>query len=171
MPESLWKELSGAEYKRDTGEGLYRRSMYTFWKRGAPPPGMMTFDSAGREACTVRESRTNTPLQALTLMNEVTFVEAARKMAERALKESPSDPAGYAFLLATARRPNEKEAAMLRESLNHFRDRFQTNRAAAEKLLKEGDSPADAAIDKAELAAHASLCSLIMNLDETLTKE
>jgi hypothetical protein len=83
QPAGLWKELSGQTYEPDSGEALYRRSLYTFWKRSAPPPFMMNFDSAGREACTVTESRTNTPLQALNLMNEVTYIEAARNLARR----------------------------------------------------------------------------------------
>ncbi len=93
QPPGLWKELSGAEdYQPDTGENLYRRSLYTFWKRAAPPPSMMNFDSAGREACTVRETRTNTPLQALNLMNDVAFVEAARVLAQRVMIEAPATP-------------------------------------------------------------------------------
>ena len=93
QPQGLWKELAGGEdYKQDKGEGLYRRSLYTFWKRAVPPPSMMTFDSAGREACVVRETRTNTPLQALTLMNDVTYLEAARVMAERMMMEGGATP-------------------------------------------------------------------------------
>ncbi len=175
QPAGLWKELSGgADYQRDKGEGLYRRSMYTFWKRAVPPPGMMTFDSAGREACVVRQGRTNTPLQALTLMNDVTYVEAARKMAERMMREggqSAADRIGYGFLLATARRPRAGEMEVLLSSLRNYRDKFQTDPASAGKLLDEGDSPRDPALDAKELAAYASVASLIMNLDETVTKE
>ncbi|MBK5293050.1 MAG: DUF1553 domain-containing protein [Acidobacteriia bacterium] len=175
QPAGLWKELSGgADYQRDKGEGLYRRSMYTFWKRAVPPPGMMTFDSAGREACVVRQGRTNTPLQALTLMNDVTYVEASRKMAERMMREggnSADDRIGYGFLLATARRPGAGEMEVLLASLRSYRDKFQTDPGAAEKLLSEGDSPRDAGLDARELAAYTGVASLIMNLDETVTKE
>ena len=101
QPAGLWKELAGGvDYQRDRGAALYRRSLYTFWKRAVPPPGMMTFDSAGREACTVRESRTNTPLQALTLMNDETYLEAARKIAERMIGEggaTAADRIGFGF--------------------------------------------------------------------------
>ena len=107
QPAGLWKELSGAEdYKQGKGADLYRRSMYTFWKRAVSPPEMMTFDAAGRETCVVRETRTNTPLQALTLMNDVTYLEAARVMAQRMLTEGGATPVeriGFAYRLATAR--------------------------------------------------------------------
>ena len=112
QPAGLWKELSGGDdYKPDHGDALHRRSLYTFWKRTAPPPMMMNFDAAGRETCVVRELRTNTPLQSLNLMNDVTFLEAARKMAERMMREGGSTPAeriGYGFELATARRPEQR---------------------------------------------------------------
>ena len=114
QPAGLWKELSGGDdYKQDHGDALYRRSLYTFWKRTAPPPMMMSFDAAGREACVVRELRTNTPMQSLNLMNDVTFLEAARKMAERMMREGGSTPAeriGYGFELATAHQPERAGA-------------------------------------------------------------
>src|SRR6266446_6958718 len=120
QPAGLWKELSGGDdYKPDTGEGLHRRSLYTYWKRTAPPPMMMNFDAAGREACVVRELRTNTPLQSLNLMNDVTYLEAARRMAERMMREGGGTPAsriGYGFELATARSPREREAEILLSS-------------------------------------------------------
>ena len=101
QPAGLWKELSGTDdYKQDKGEGLYRRSLYSYWKRTAPPPAMMTFDAAGRETCIVRETRTNTPLQALTLMNDVTYVEAARLLAERMLTEGGATPEDRITLLS-----------------------------------------------------------------------
>jgi len=109
QPAGLWKELSGGDdYKPDHGDALHRRSLYTFWKRTAPPPMMMNFDASGRETCVVRELRTNTPLQSLNLMNDVTFLEAARKMAERMMREggrTPAERIGYGFELATARGP------------------------------------------------------------------
>jgi hypothetical protein len=174
QPAGLWEELSGQKYVVDNGPGLYRRSLYTYWKRSAPPPGMMTFDSAGREACTVRENRTNTPLQALTLMNDETYVEASRKMAERMIREggaTPEERIGYGFRLATSRRPEERERAVLLRGFHHYMDRYRTNPEAAKRLLSHGESASDASLAAPELAAYASVASLILNLDETVTKE
>jgi hypothetical protein len=175
QPAGLWKELSGGtDYQRDHGENLYRRSMYTFWKRAVPPPGMMTVDSAGREACVVRENRTNTPLQALTLMNDETYLEAARKMAERMVRDgggSVESRLAHGFLLALARAPRDKEARLVASSFHRNLDRFKTNPAEAEKFLKQGESPVDPSMDRVELAAYATVASLILNLDETVTRE
>src|SRR5207248_173720 len=165
----LWKELSGGDdYKPDTGEGLHRRSLYTYWKRTAPPPMMMNFDAAGRETCVVRELRTNTPLQALNLMNDVTYIEAARKMAERMVREGGATPASriaYGFELATARMPRRREAEILLASFNYHRDAFQSDPAAAAKYLSHGEAPRDEKLDVRELAAYAAVASLILNLD------
>src|SRR4029078_5124593 len=101
----LWRELADTDYKPDTGESLYRRSLYTFWKRTVAPPDMMAFDAAGRETCVVRHARTNTPLQALPLMNHVAYVKAARVFAQRLMTEggaTPDERIAYAFRLATA---------------------------------------------------------------------
>lgn len=175
QPAGLWKELSGGtDYQRDHGESLYRRSLYTFWKRTSPPPGMMTFDSAGRETCTVRENRTNTPLQALTLMNDVTYAEAARKLAERMMLEGGTDAASrlkYGFRLATARWPGENERRVLERSYNYHRDRYQTDPKAAQQFLSEGESPRNPGLNPNELAAFATVASMLLNLDETVTKE
>src|SRR5205085_875795 len=159
QPAGLWKELSGGDdYKPDTGEGLYRRSLYTYWKRTAPPPMMMNFDAAGRETCVVRELRTNTPLQALNLMNDVTYLEAARKMAERMMREGGDTPAsrmGYGFELATARLPGERETEILLSSFGYYRDAFQSDPAAATKYLAQGEAPRDDSLDAREVAAYA----------------
>jgi hypothetical protein len=175
QPPGLWKELSGgSDYVPDTGEGLWRRSLYTFWKRAVPPPGMATFDAAGRETCIVRETRTNTPLQALTLMNDVTYVEAARKLAERAMRDGGAGAAeriGFSFRAVTGRRPSEGESGVLMRSFNNYLDRFRGNTAAAQKYLAQGASARDEKLDAAELAAYTSVCSLILNLDEVITKE
>jgi hypothetical protein len=175
QPAGLWKELSGgADYQRDHGESLYRRAMYTYWKRAVPPPGLMTFDSAGRETCTVRENRTNTPLQALTLMNDETYLEASRKMAERMMKEGGATAAqrlGYGFLLATSHRPKPRQMDVLLASYGNHMDRYKTDPAAAAKFLTQGESPVDPSLDKAELAALSTVASMILNLDETVTKE
>jgi hypothetical protein len=175
QPAGLWKELSGGDdYKPDTGEGLHRRSLYTYWKRTAPPPMMMNFDAAGRETCVVRELRTNTPLQALNLMNDVTYLEAARKMAERMMKEGGDSPAsriGYGFELATIRKPREREMEILRSSFNYYRDMFQSDDAAAVKYLSHGEAARDEKLDARDLAAYAAVASMILNLDVVVTKE
>jgi hypothetical protein len=174
QPAGLWKELGGEDYKQDKGEGLYRRSLYTFWKRTSPPPFMVNFDAAGREACTVRETRTNTPLQALDLMNDVTYVEAARALAERMMREggaNPEERIAFAFRLATARHPRPEERRILLDSFRHYLDRFQTNPDGATKVLSEGDHARDQRLDLSHLAAYTSVASVILNLDETVTKE
>ncbi|MDX1978858.1 MAG: DUF1553 domain-containing protein [Bryobacteraceae bacterium] len=175
QPAGLWKELSGgADYQRDHGENLYRRSMYTYWKRASPPPGLMTFDSAGRETCTVRENRTNTPLQALTLMNDETYLEASRKMAERMMREGGAtvdSRLAYGFSLAVSRHPKDNEARVLKASFDRNLARFQREDEPARKLLAQGESKPDPALNAKELAAYASVASLILNLDEAITKE
>jgi hypothetical protein len=175
QPAGLWKELAGGEdYKPDSGAGLHRRSLYTFWKRTAPPPMMMNFDASGREMCTVREVRTNTPLQSLNLMNDVTYLEAARLLAERSIREGgerPEQRISFAFRLATARPPKVRERDILLSSLNHYRDRFHSDPASAVKYLNQGDASRDQRIDAADLAAYTTVASLILNLDATVTKE
>jgi hypothetical protein len=174
QPAGLWKELSGGDdYKPDHGDALHRRSLYTFWKRTAPPPMMMNFDAAGREACVVRDLRTNTPLQSLNLMNDVTFLEAARKMAERMMREggrTPAERIAYGFEMATARRPGTKESKILINSFQYYRDLFQSDETSAQNYLAQGEAPRDEKLDTRELAAYASLASLILNLDSSLTK-
>jgi hypothetical protein len=135
---------------------------------------MMNFDSAGREACTVRATRTNTPLQALNLMNDVTYVEASRKVAERMMLEggaTANDRIAYGFRLATARLPKPLESEIFHGSYQHYLDLYRTDPAAAEKFLGEGESPRDPSLDAPELAAYTTVASLILNLDETITKE
>ena len=175
QPEGLWKDLSGTDdYVPDKGESLYRRSLYTFWKRAVAPPVMITFDAATREACTVRETRTNTPLQALTLMNDVTFLEAARGLAQRVLIEGGATPEKrlrLAFRLATARMPKPNEEEILRNDLDHNLDVYHRDPQAAVKLLTEGESSVNEKLDVSELAAYTGVASLILNFDETITKE
>ena len=170
QPAGLWKELSGAaDYVQDTGDGLYRRSLYSYWKRTSPPPVLATFDAAGREVCWVRETRTNTPLQALTLLNETGFVEASRKLAERATKGE--DRIATAFLVVLGRSASEAELSILRKSYEARLKEFRANPEAAKKLLAIGESKAGAKLDSAELAALAVVCGMILNLDEAVTKE
>ncbi len=174
QPAGLWKELADTDYVQDTGEDLYRRSMYTYFKRTVAPPTMMTFDAAGRETCVVRETRTNTPLQALTLMNEVTFIEAARGLAQRIMAHSGSPPAErltLAFRLATSRPPRPRELEILLAGWQSHRDRFSNAPDAADKLTKIGELPRPPNLDVIELAAYTTVAGLLLNLDETITKE
>ena len=175
QPAGLWSELAGGKgYERDSGDNLYRRSIYTFWKRAVPPPSMLNFDSAGREACTVRETRTNTPLQALNLMNDVTFVESSRLLAQRMMTEGGSTPEeriAYGYRLVTAHRPRPEASEILLNSYHHYLDKFQTDRASALLLVSEGEHVRDQALDIAELASCTTVASLILNLDEAITKE
>ena len=173
QPAGLWKELSGAgDYVPDTGDGLYRRSLYTYWKRTAPPPVMAAFDAAGRETCWVRETRTNTPLQALALLNETGFVEAARVLAQRVMREAAEPDARLvrAFRIVTGRTPAEAELRVLRRGLDAHRADFRRDPAAARRLLAIGAAAADPALDAPELAALTTVCGLILNLDEAVTK-
>lgn len=173
QPDGLWKELANAEtYTHDMDEDLYRRSLYTYWKRTIAPPSMLTFDAAGRETCVVRQPRTNTPLQALNLMNDPTYVEAARALAIRMLdsRASPDDRLDYGFLLATARRPTDSERRILSEALSLAHSRYSASPKEADAFLRVGEYGSSWP-DKAELAAYATAASLILNLDETITKE
>jgi hypothetical protein len=147
--------------------------MYTFWKRTCPPPSLATLDAPDREVCVVRRSRTNTPLQALVLMNDPTYVEASRKLAERMLKEggaTPEDRIAFAFKLATARTPHEKEAAVLKRVHEAQHARFTKDKAAADKLLKVGEAPRDEKLDPIEVASWAMVANAILNLDEVVTR-
>ncbi len=179
QPDGLWEAVgfvgsNTSVFKQDAGDALYRRSMYTFWKRTSPPPSLATFDAPSRETCTVRRARTNTPLQALVLMNDKQFVEAARKMAERLFREggdSFDSRAAYGFRLATGRVPTAAESAVLKRVYEVQRKMFDADKAAAEQLLGYGDAKRDPACDAADLAAYTMVANLILNLDETVTKE
>jgi hypothetical protein len=175
QPAGLWQELSGNNgYVQAKGPDLYRRSLYTFWKRTAPHPYMMNFDSPNREQCAVFENRTNSPLQALNLMNDVTFVEAARKLAERMMVEggaTAADRIAYGYDILLARRPDARRAQILQRAYDRFAADFRANPQAADALLKTGESPVRDRLDRADLAAYASVASLLLNMDEAITKE
>jgi hypothetical protein len=147
--------------------------MYTFWKRTVPPAALTTFDAPDREKCTSRRLVTNTPLQALVLLNDPTYVEAARVLAQRAILEAGSDSPARVLLLfraATARRPAPPETRTLLELAQRLQDRFRKEPGPARKLIAVGASPA-ANVEAAELAAWTMVASTILNLDETITKE
>lgn len=176
QPAGLWKEtaMQDMDYVQGHGADLYRRSLYTFWKRTIAPPMMINFDAAGRETCVVRDSRTNTPLQALDLMNDVTFVEASRAFAQRMIREGGAALSArlrYGFRLVTSRWPSADEERVLRESLAYHTDYFASNQGAAPKLLAQGEWKADPSFGARELAAYASVASLLLNLDEVVTKQ
>jgi hypothetical protein len=180
QPKGLWEEMAFGEgfsaqaYEQSHGKDLYRRGMYTLWKRTVPPASMATFDAPDREKCTARRAQTNTPLQALVLLNDPTYVEASRALAERALREGGADESSrlrYAFRLATARQPSGKETGVLRSLLRAQRASFQRDRQDAIELLSVGESARDKRLDVAELAAWTTVASVILNLDETITKQ
>lgn len=176
QPDGLWQDVSverRAVYKQDVGDNLYRRSMYTFWKRTCPPPGMMTFDAPDRETCTIRRARTNTPLQALVLMNDPVFLEASRKLAELVMQSGDKDEVRLATLyhLVLCRDPRPSEQTTLLGLLGKTRARFTTAPDKAKQLLTVGASSRDKKLDVVELASWATLCSLVLNLDETISKE
>jgi hypothetical protein len=177
QPAGLWEDVSverRAIYKADAGDGLYRRSMYTYWKRTCPPPGMTTLDAPDRETCTIRRARTNTPLQALMLLNDPTYLEAARKLAERMLTEggaTTESRLAHGFRLAVARTPSPEERAVLESILTRAKDRYQADAKAADSLLRVGASLRHPNLDAATLAAWTTAASMILNLDEAITKE
>ena len=177
QPDGLYKDMafSGLTgYDRDKGEGLWRRSLYTFWKRTALSPAMRIFDASAREFCTVRDTRTNTPLQSLNLMNDVTYIEAARMLAQRMLTEggpTPQERLAWAFRLVTSRPPGDRELQALLRNLEKQKASFSQRPQEAAKLLAVGEKRSDEKLNPAELAAYAVTASLILNLDEVITRQ
>jgi hypothetical protein len=178
QPEGVWEAVAMPEsntrnYKRDTGEALYRRSMYTFWKRAAPPALMDVFNAPSREACTVRRERTNTPLQALAVLNDPTFVEAGRKLAEHALKQAAGD-IGKAIDVIAARallRPlRAEEKTVVLATFTDAEKQFEQVPESAKQFLAVGESKADAALPPTKLAALAMVANQLLCLDEALNK-
>jgi len=178
QPEGLWFELNDRvgyrmDYVQGHGPDLYRRSLYTYWKRTSPPPTLNLFDAPEREFCVVRRSRTTTPLQALALLHDPTYVEAARHFAERILTQggaTTDERIAFAFRTATARKPSTAEARVLREVFEQQLAAFRKAPEAAAKSLKVGESPRNEKLDAAEHAAWTAIARMILNLDETITK-
>jgi hypothetical protein len=174
QPAGLWDELtSGDQYTQSKGADLYRRAMYVYWKRSIPYPPLVTFDAPNREVCTDCRARTNTPLQALVLLNDPAYVEAARVLAQRIMTEGGSDieaRLAFGFRLCTARAPNEKEILILRQIVEQSLSRYRQNPAAAVKLIGIGEAPRPSGIDPSELAAWTTIGNILLNLDETITK-
>ena len=173
QPAGIWLDLSLGKisYQRDSGEALYRRSIYTFWRRGSAPTSL--FDVASRQVCKVRVSRTNTPLHSLILFNETGFIEASRNFAERVMmvESEPAARLALAFRMATSRPPTPREAVVLSQLLTGMQDNFSADSEAASKYLTAGESKADANLNPIELAAYTAVTQLILNLDEVVTKE
>jgi len=177
QPDGVWDVVGmpGSDtrnYKHDTGESLYRRSVYTFWKRAAPPASMEIFNATSREVSCIRRERTDTPLQALVTLNDPQFVEAARVLAQSAIKSSADEAARIDFIgrHVLARPFTEKEATILKSSVASLRDVYVKSPDDAKSLLTVGDMKPDAAINPAELAAWTMLCNQVLNLDESLNK-
>ncbi|HEX4415582.1 MAG TPA: DUF1553 domain-containing protein [Lacipirellulaceae bacterium] len=177
QPAGLWEELAGGahdDYTQGHGADLYRRSLYTYRKRTVPHPSMATFDAPSWEICQVKRARTNTPLQALALLNDVTYTEAARKLAERMLTEggnSADSQLSFAFRLATSRTPTSSELTTLRASLQNYLDRYRQSPASAEQFISQGESPRNKSLDTCDLAAHTAVASILLNMDEAISKD
>jgi hypothetical protein len=176
QPPGLWEAVSynGEQtYEVDPGDDRRRRGLYTYWKRQAPPPNMLAFDGPTREVCTIRRARTNTPLQALVLLNDPVFVEAAHGLAMRIVREGPADVAGrvsFAFRSATGRDPTNGEADQLRRLYERQRVEYGRRAADAAAVLATGETPVDDELDRSELAAWTAVAGVLLNLDEVVTQ-
>ncbi len=173
QPPGLWEEKSGTSYQRDVGPGSHRRSLYTYWKRTSPPPAMLTFDATTREVCAVKRQTTATPLQALVLLNDPQFVEAARGLAQRAMTEGGSsltDRIAFVFRTLTGRRTGPRELITLEALYREQYDEFRTGRSDPGKLLAVGDAPREPSLDPAECAAMTVLAQALLNYEETVAK-
>ena len=177
QPPNIWEPVGFASsntrnYKQGKGDDLYRRSLYTFLKRTAPPPFMSSFDGPNREQSCSARGRSNTPMQALQLMNDIQHVEAARNLAQRILKEGGDDSPRirWAWRVVTARHPEEEEAEVVNDALTGYRARFGKDAEAAKRLIAFGESKADPKLDPAELAAWTLVANLLLNLDEVVNK-
>jgi hypothetical protein len=179
QPEGLWEAVgytssNTARFVPDSGEKVYRRSVYTFWKRTAPPPQMTTFDAPSREACTVRRERTNTPLQALLTMNEEQFMQSARQIARQCVhvgEPSPHRCLRAMFERLTFRQPSERELQELLAAYNDLQLEYGRNAVAAGQVVGAGEAKRPAGANPAELAAYVMVANMLLNLDEVMTKE
>lgn len=176
QPDGLWEAVAfdisdTAKYKRDHGDSIYRRSLYLFWKRTSPHPVMLNFDAPMRDSCIVRRTRTNTPLQALTTLNEPMFLEACRTMAQHLVAEPVADAARLdkAFELTLGRAPSKQEQAVLLSALNRYHGEYAASEKAAKSLLMVGDSPQAPTEPPADVASWMLICSTLMNTDEFLS--
>jgi hypothetical protein len=180
QPPGIWEEIARGEifsaqvYEQSHGADLYRRSMYWFWKRTSPPPSLAMFDAPDREKCQARRLMTNTPLQALVLLNDPTYVEASRRLAQNVMVQAGPDSkrrVELAFRLATGRTPNAKEIGVITALAARQLARYRQERASAGALLAVGESPVDKNLEPAELAAWTNSMMVVLSMDETITKE
>jgi hypothetical protein len=163
-----------ATYQQGRGDDLHRRSLYTYWKRSVPHPGMLLFDAPFRETCALRRSRSNTPLQALNLLNDPTYVEAARFLAQRMLQEGGATIESrltHGYLLLLARTPSPTELQVLTAAVERSLQDFTKDPEAAKQLLTVGEAKSANPFNASELAAYTTVASTLINLDETITKE
>ena len=180
QPDGLWEAVAIGKslnrkgmYVQSSGKDNYRRTMYTFWKRTLPPPNLSIFDAPNRETCVSRRERTNTPLQALTLLNDPQFVEASRAFAERLIKHGGPglrDKAAYAFRLCTSRNATDREIEIILRAYHAELGEFRENADAVQRLLQVGEFQHDGSLDPAELAAWTTVANMLLNLDETISK-
>ncbi len=173
QPKGIWDEATFGQmkYKQDAGDALYRRSLYTFWRRIVGPT--FIFDNASRQICTVRTLKTNTPLHALTTLNDITFTEASRVLAERILKHDIDDKKRlqYGFKLVTSRMPIKEEIDILHNRLTELKNTYTNNLVAAKKITSIGEYKKNTDLEVSEHAAYAVISSLLFNLDETITRQ
>lgn len=178
QPPRIWEPVAFTgsntmNYVQDKGPALYRRSLYTFYKRTAPPPFLTNFDAPNRESSCSRRERSNTPMQALQLMNDVQHFEAARKFAERILTEGGTNPADrirFAYRTTLSRTPEAAEVDLIQRVQAQYLDRYQKNPEAAKQALRVGESPMRPGLNEAELASWAMVANLVLNLDETVNR-
>ena len=180
QPANLWNEIAGPTtsayakgYQQDTGDALYRRSLYTFWRRAIPPPGLQIFDGPSREVCISRRERTNTPLQALALLNDTIFIEAARGLGTRMIRDGGENNTArirHGFQLVTGRHPSPEELTILLRSLEIHQRTYANNRDLAAELIAVGESEPDHNLTAPELAAYTAIANTLLNLDETITR-
>ena len=182
QPPGLWKDVAyggggqrytAQEYVQDHGDALYRRSLYTFWKRAAAPPGMLLFDAPNRDVCTARRGRSNTPLQALVLMNDVQYMEAARALAARILNEAGptvEDRIAYAAQAVLGRPPRSVEATALTRQLTAQQSDYRDRPEAAHALLAVGESKSGATLDTVELASWTMVANALLNTDAAVSQ-
>jgi hypothetical protein len=177
QPEGVWETVTmigsnTRDYQPDHGPGLYRRSLYTFWKRAAPPASLELFNAPTRETCTVRRERTNTPLQALVTLNDPQFVEAARHLAQTALRAGADQPTRLDVMArrVLCRPLRAEEVVVVQHSLEQLLAFYQAHPEDARQLLAVGESPADPALDGPTLAAWTMVANELLNLDEVLNK-